>query len=252
MAQKTLLDVVNNLLLRAREDRVQSTIDNSYATLVAEFVSEAHEEVLDEWDWSAMDKELIVSVPADTLSLNFTTATIHNTDGFRPTDESHLMRRQGSPAATVSRYDYTDPEYVLNGMSPLKEMDWQHFQVWKSSLIDTGNAVHPSVFAINYGPNGTVKMDVWPRAKNDSTFVMQWQDRPTRFEVDGTEDDRKLEIPFRPVQELAMMYLLNERGEEMGEPGNLAERRYGRALAAAKEKDIKSREHSDGFDWSRG
>jgi hypothetical protein len=58
-------------------------------------------------------------------------------------------------------------------------------------------------------------------------------------------------IPDRPIYELALIYAYNERGEELGEPGSEAYRRYERALGTAIEDDVNLDERADKFEWRR-
>ncbi|MGH3055164.1 MAG: hypothetical protein ACRDL7_09330, partial [Gaiellaceae bacterium] len=84
----------------------------------------------------------------------------------------------------------------------------------------------------------------------DVIELQLWTPAPVLLQ-DGTTDDVNILIPDRPVFQLALMYALNERGEEIGEPGNLAEQRWLSALAVAREKDIASAQRGDRYDWRR-
>jgi len=49
---------------------------------------------------------------------------------------------------------------------------------------------------------------------------------------------------------MALYYALNERGEEMGEPGQISERRAHRAMTAAMELDMQINKTSDEKDMT--
>ena len=50
----TYLEVVNKVLIRLREDTVDSVNSNEYSRLIGEFVNDAHSQVQDAYDWSML------------------------------------------------------------------------------------------------------------------------------------------------------------------------------------------------------
>jgi len=58
-------------------------------------------------------------------------------------------------------------------------------------------------------------------------------------------------MPHRPVYLGALYLALNERGEEMGEPGGKAEQRYRVALNSAIEADQKAKVRSEEYEAVR-
>ena len=50
----TYLNLVNNVLRRLREDTVTTVTNNTYSTMVGDFVNDAKEIVESAWDWSAL------------------------------------------------------------------------------------------------------------------------------------------------------------------------------------------------------
>ncbi len=59
---------------------------------------------------------------------------------------------------------------------------------------------------------------------------------------DNTDATTEITLPTLPVIMGAVYYALNERGEEIGEPGNVAERRYVQAVTAAVENDDRAKQ----------
>jgi hypothetical protein len=57
------------------------------------------------------------------------------------------------------------------------------------------------------------------------------------IDVDA-DDNRTLLVPWRPLYLGALYLALNERGEEIGEPGGVAERRYNQSVSGAIEADV--------------
>jgi len=89
----------------------------------------------------------------------------------------------------------------------------------------------PEWFAIRRkaGTDGH-EMAFWPVP--DATYAVQhsWYIPPADLAVDGTDDDTNIRLPQNPLFLGALYLALNERGEEMGEPGGKAEQRYMQAL----------------------
>ena len=50
----TYLNLVNNVLRRLREDTVSTVSNDTYSTMVGDFVNDAKEMVESAWDWSAL------------------------------------------------------------------------------------------------------------------------------------------------------------------------------------------------------
>jgi hypothetical protein len=71
------------------------------------------------------------------------------------------------------------------------------------------------------------------------------------MEIDGSDDATDFVVPWEPVFAYAYMMALNERGEEMGEAGHLAERRYLAALGAAIEQEISYLGMGDVYEFRR-
>jgi hypothetical protein len=80
--------------------------------------------------------------------------------------------------------------------------------------------------------------------------IIFWTPAP-QLAVDGTTDATEVLLPDRPIFLLALMTALNERGEEIGEPGNLAERKFVNALSAAIERDIQAAGKAERYEWRR-
>lgn len=248
---KTQLQIVNNLLLRLRETEVVSTTDNSYSTLLAQIVADSYEEVADEWNWLSMEQVAYIPLPAGSLSIVADSTTV----GTIPTWEMFLERERGHTRARIFP-DGTPPfpleQGVGIGEATLANLEDERLRVGDQSIDTTPTCFAVKEYLAGTGvDDATVGFEFLQSSTTDYTFCLQFRARPLQLTTDGTLENEPLLIPTRPVQELAMMYALNERGEEMGEPGNVAEARYIRALAAAKEKDLKAGEYTNVYDWER-
>jgi hypothetical protein len=255
----TKLDIVNNIMRRIREPQVATSSETQYAQLVSAIVADAYEEVLDEWNWRPVAKMSYMQVPGgkDRIIPDVTNVKY----GVVPDGRLVTIREQGTPWGfsyeTLITLDAGgDPDnldtFFQENAVPMNEKSITRFAAMRvvESTKDPTD-LPPTTFSIRPLPDETVELIFHSICKNDWTFALGFYARPSRLTADASSDGDNIEIPFRPVQELALMYVLNERGEEMGEPGNLAQGRYVQALGAAKEIDIKAGEHSNDFDWER-
>jgi hypothetical protein len=241
----TQLSIVNKLLGRLRENKVTSTQDSPYAILLAQIVAEAYAEVLDEWNWETLNKVCAVDVPAGTSTLPITDVTY----GDLPTGDMLLTRLHGEGYAMW----FPTGEYTPGAVqgTPVAEADAQDLRRY---VQDNGllTVPYPCYFSITQdAENDAVVLEFSEAPTEDLVFVMQFTKRTATLDSDGSTDLQTIDVPPRVVETLALMYAMNERGEEMGEAGNLAERRYIQALSTAKEKEIKAKEHGNRYDWSR-
>ena len=56
----TYLDIVNNVLRRLREDTVTTVTNDTYSTMVGDFVNDAKQLVENAWDWSNLRSALTI------------------------------------------------------------------------------------------------------------------------------------------------------------------------------------------------
>ena len=92
----TLLQIVNRILTRLREDTVQSLVDSDYAALIGLFVSDGYEMLQENWDWEALKHFAQVDiVPGQTSYIM--SSFVSNGGGVRdtsfrePTADSELV-----------------------------------------------------------------------------------------------------------------------------------------------------------------
>ena len=68
MAIPTYLEMVNEVLVRLRENEVTSVSDNSYAKLIGKFINDAKRQVEDAWAWNALTETLTATTTANIFS----------------------------------------------------------------------------------------------------------------------------------------------------------------------------------------
>lgn len=180
----TYLEIVNDVLVRLRENEVTSVGDTTYSKLISRYVKDAQRTVEDAYSWNS----LAVTLSAVTSPDLFNYVLVGSGNRFRMLD-------------------------AINDTS-----NW--FMHYKSSeemnnlfLNSTASKGSPTHFNFNgFSPEGDTQVDVYPipNGAYDIRFnIIQPQD-PLRFDSD------KLLVPEEPVIFLATAKALAERGEDGG------------------------------------
>lgn len=239
----TQLTIVNNILERLREDTVTSVADNVYAKLIARFINDAKADLEDiSYEWSVYVTEIDLTILADSST---TTYDIGATN-----DRSWLMRDFNEDRVPAA-YDITDGE-----VGQLFDVPYKILKREQNLTID-GNttSTYPRIFALKANSSGdgfeieiTYPVDSGLSARDWRTY---WYVPQDDLALDGTDNGTSILLPSRPIEMQAIFYALNERGEEMGEPGGVAASRAKAALAAALENDMQVQKKSDEIDIKR-
>jgi hypothetical protein len=232
----TQLQTVNRILVRLREDEVSTVAASAYSKLIATFVNDAKEELEDMWFWTANESEIDTSILSDGTRVYDLTTT---------TDRSFLVRQveDQSPLA----FDITDGQEGCLFDIPLKQL-----QEWRESFKGTPDDVaQPNIFAIKPDSDGRgYSIEMQQGSSTARTWRSHWYIPQAILATDGTDDNTVIILPERPIYLRALFTALNERGEEMGEPGGVAERRSEFSAAAAMELDTQVHKKSDEKDMT--
>lgn len=231
----TLLELVNKVLRRLREDSVPD-LSAPYSQLVLEFVADAHEETQQFHDWSRNDTTIVVRIPAGSLDLDLT-ATIADggaiETGYTPPGENSFLRV--GPCG-VEAWVYDDLTTDTTGYRPTL-VDWSTLaEQYKSLTTATGEVTQIALQLSEDGPG--YRLWVYPAPTATRYMHMRFHSPEALIDVDEDADSRVITTPWRPIVKGAVYWALNERGEEMGEPGGLAEKRFYASLAVEKERDL--------------
>ena len=119
----TYLDLVNNVLVRLREDEVVSVTDNSYSKLIGKFVNDAKRQVEDAWNWNALRSTLTITTTASTFNyeLNGAGVRFRTLDVVNDTSNVFMEQRSSSYFNNLflnSTPDSGEPRYYsFNGVS---------------------------------------------------------------------------------------------------------------------------------------
>lgn len=230
----TYLEIINRVMIRLREDTV-TALNEDYSRLIAEFVAEGHEEVLGAHDWSRFDTEVSIDLVAATKDYELTGTT----------SESVLRRNESGPMVYI--YDdvsdrYGEPVQELHYV----ELDRMYKQDTQLDIED------PTWFSLRESAtNEGYTASFYPLPNTARVVKMNFWTPEAVFDPDSSSLTTEMLAPWRPVYLYALMLALNERGEEIGEPGNLAEQNYYKALGKAIERDKGLRGKNDEYEFRR-
>lgn len=243
----TLLEIVNKVLQKLREEQVDD-LTTDYASLVASFVADAHKIVVDHHDWSSMNTEILVTVTPEqaSYSLYETAPDLYAGSDFPTQDTLLLMGDNELPLA----YLYLSHDEYSTGESLYQMMLGDSRYVYRMLAERQNYAARPDTFSYTTDAqnNGIiVTLDAVP----DSTYLMAMKVFKPEEEIDVTVPGRVIKAPWYPVYCGALMFALNERGEELGEPGHIAEQRFNAALDRAKETDLLQQARPNRFEMYR-
>jgi hypothetical protein len=244
----TYLEVVNRILRRLRETEVTSVNETAYSKLIGEFVNDIKEEIEGDHAWSQLWQTVhFDSQIAPVLTFYDLSATRADggkvTNGFPVTTErSQLLyetRDYFTPVSTgratlPSFYDVTD----TNNAFRLGEVDYSNHL--GAEILGSGDTSdQPSTFSRIFWPGAggvglLIQIDPIPTTVRTYSLGIY---TPQAYLDSVTDDTTEVTVPSRPVILGAYMLALNERGEELGEPGGLIEQRYLEAKDSAIERD---------------
>lgn len=237
----TVLQILNSVLRRLRETEVSSLEESEYSSLVADFIVDVHDELL-QHEWSSM--EHVVDVPVDAsqhiLDLSQTEA-----DGGDVDNSSTVP----SVASVIYWAKVFDSSSDTNG-TPLSIVSSAFIEDQYQSARDT-TSESPCYISFRASPDRDgLEAMVWPPAEGTKHIrVFMWT--PEDSIDTSTDTNRVLLVPDRPVRLGALYLALNERGEELGEPGGIAERRYTNAVSIALEADMNRRANTGRYTAER-
>ena len=130
-------------------------------------------------------------------------------------------------------------------------MSYKELRFKQSQLDASAVAAIPTDFAIKPDSDGRgYTLELLYPSSAARTWATHWYIPQDTLEVDASDDNTNVLLPAVPLIAGALMLAFNERGEEIGEPGNVAERRYHRSVAAAMELDMQVNKVSDNIDMT--
>jgi hypothetical protein len=224
----TQLQIVNKILRRLRETQATSVADSEYTKLIGQFVNDAKADMEDlNHEWSVYETEIATTILADGTREYDLTGT---------NDRSWLMRRgdRSYDDRIPAAYDVT-----TNEVGQLFDCKLQDIRRERALTNSSDDVAQPKVFAVKADSDGRgwSLLLLWG-ANEARSWKTYWYVPQAELDLDGTADNTEILLPARPIELMAFYYAVNERGEEMGQPGGIAQNRARDAVAAALETDM--------------
>ena len=194
------LDMVNNVLLRLREEQVTSIAQTPYSRLIGQFINDTKRSVEDAWSWEVSN----VTLPVQTIA----GVSVYSVTG------------SGRRHKDVMVTDTTN-HYVLQNV-PLDFIEMQN----QVAEVSQGA---PSYYAWS-GFDGTDSQVVfWPVPNNAATIMFDMKVPQLPLQLDGDI----IRVPAEPVILGAYARAIAERGEDGGLASSEAYGLYTSALSDA-------------------
>jgi hypothetical protein len=215
MANKTFLQLTNEVLIRLREDEVQTINQNKYSKLISRFVNDAKRQVEDAYNWNALSETLTAATTAPLFNYVLDGAGIR----FRVIDVINQESNWFLKPATTAQMN----EWFLNGTP------------------ETGSPEYYNFNGVN--EDGDTQVDLYPIP--NGTYNVYFN--VIKPQADLSADSTKILVPSEPVIFLAYAKALAERGEDGGLSSSEAYQLYQQSLAD--HIAIEANKFSDEITW---
>jgi hypothetical protein len=193
------LDLVNNVLVRLREDEVGSVSENSYSKLIGKFVVDAQRQVEDAYDWNGLSQTLTM----ETVSGLFNGVLVGSGVRFRLIDVIN----------DTSNWEMT--------YRTTKEMN----DLFLNRPLDYGPPRYYNFNGVN--ADGDTQVDIYPVP--DGVYTLRFNITQPQDPLANASDT--LKVPSEPVIFLAYAKAIAERGEDAGFSATQAYAMYKESLA---------------------
>jgi hypothetical protein len=198
MASPTYLELVNDVLIRLRENEVSSVQDSAYSKLIGKFINDAKRQCEDAYNWNALSETLT----ADTTSSLFNYVLVGSGQRFRVIDV------------------VDDTSNAMLELQTTAEMN-------KLFLLQTAQTGAPKYYNFNgTDSNGDTQVDLYPIP--DGAYHLRFNLIKPQVPLSANAD--KLLIPPEPVIFNALARAMGERGEDGGIASNEAFAMYKQSL----------------------
>lgn len=180
----TYLEMVNDVLVRLREEEVTSVTETAYSKLIGKLINDAKRSVEDAHTWNALGKTLTAS----------TTADIFN----------YVLVGSGQRFKTLNVFDDG-----LDNFLSQQESNWMA----KNLLSNTVVKGRPTYFNYNgVDSNGDTQVDLFPVP--DGVYTVRFNLYIPQAPL--TSDNTIISVPSEPVIIGAYARAIAERGEDTG------------------------------------
>jgi len=193
------LQLVNEVLIRLREQQVDSVNLTEYSTLIGRFVNEAKREVEDAHNWSVLHKN--INITATNPTVNYTLGNSNNR----------------------TRIDYcynSTKKWMLQNLNRIEMASMADINYTPS----TNDVIYYSIDGRN--SNGNIKIKVYPIPISTQTLTFKCI-VPQNNLVANTD---VMYVPEEPVILNAYLRAISERGEDNGRLSDMQNAQYTRSL----------------------
>ena len=188
------LELVNEVLVRLRENEVTSINDTPYSKLISKFVNDAKRQVEDAYNWNALSETLTVTTAPDLFNYVMTGSG----QRFRVLDVLCLEKDNFLKFATTRDMD----NWFLN-QTPQKDFPYYY----NFNGVDA---------------NGDTQVDIYPIP--DAIYNINFN--IIKPQATLTTNSDTITVPSEPVVFLAYAKAIAERGEDAGVTANEAYQLY--------------------------
>lgn len=196
----TYLELVNETLIRLREQEVTAVTDNAYSKLIGKYINDAKRQVEDAYNWNALSETLTVT----------TSATLFN----------YVLTGIGQRFRVLDVINEQDNRFLFNETSG--KMNELFLNI---TPVVTGP---PDRYNFNgVDSNGDTQVDLYPIP--DGVYSIYFNVIKPQVPLSANADT--LKIPSEPVVFLAYSKALLERGEDSGITSAEAYQLYLQSLA---------------------
>ena len=233
----TQLIMVNNVLARLREDPVASVSSDAYSQLIAMWINDGMRELSDRFAWTALEHEIEVSLIQGTAEYALSATT----------DESLLIWDQRNRPVAYLYDDVSDG--TMNGQMLLIT---EETRIRLESVNRAQQNLNPVHFSLKLATDGSGYLfTVWPAPQAARLVRIRfWTPQPD-LAIDGTDNTTNNILNNPTIEAYVHLAAANERGEEMGEPGNILERRYNNLLGGIIEAAMMNDERANVYESHR-
>jgi hypothetical protein len=178
------LELVNDVLVRLREDEVTAVTDTSYSKLVSKFVNDAKRFVEDSYQWNALSETLTVTTSNDLFNYVMTGAG----QRFRVID-------------VINSEDNIFLKYM-----PFSEMN----NLFLNQTPQKGSPMYYNFNGVDI--NGDTQVDIYPIP--DAEYNVFFNIYKPQVSLSDNADT--ITVPSEPVIKYAYALAVAERGEDAG------------------------------------
>jgi hypothetical protein len=211
----TYLQLVNNVLVRLRENEVSSVSDTPYSSLIGIFVNDAKREIENATMWQINNQTIVVPTVAGQRNYSIT----------------------GSGQRFRVHQVLNDTEDIVVRQVDANWLDKQYF------LATVQNAAPIYYNFSGVDSNGDTKVDLWPQP--DAVYSLRFDLNIPQADLTANSDT--INVPAHLVQLLAYAKAIAERGEDGGSAFNEIYQQY--RLALADEVSIERNRYGEDVLW---